>query len=130
MDFEKKKTAAVIPELTSKIAMEIFNSEGDPSQIFKNPDTDFHWEHVLAVYAEGVRLRAAIDAYMSGGVVLTPPEVDVETGELIEAIFWVPSTKTKLKKELTSEILDILDVLDDKMEGQSWDQFKAGYEVE
>jgi hypothetical protein len=136
MEFNEQPTNST-PALTAEIAGQVYDlikQYGDADKAYKlKGDSSIDPEHFTAVDAEGDRLIGEINTLMSGGKVITPavPAVVGEDGEItseaVPAVYYEPTTEANLLAQLSSDLLDVEDVLDDQKGEMTWTQFKNSF---
>lgn len=134
MDFTIKPTNST-PEMTAEIASNAYSKIkefGNIDLAFKaQTDSSIEPEHFVKVDNEADRLIREINSFM-GGKLLSAEEFhyDEESMEKVidkKEVRYIPTTKTDLIKQLSSDFLDVELILNDYISG-TWTEFKESFE--
>jgi len=68
-------------------------------------------------------VKADIASKVAGTLLITPEETDEEGLVTKEAVYFKVTTKTALLKSLSSKEWDVAVILDEVMDGKTWDNF-------
>ena len=133
MLFKRKQIGVVEKQITLDDASAIYEllKEKTPQQI--RLSTKYKGRDIKEVVKEIKRLESEINLKMSGGYVVETV-TDEEGNEAKQ--YYEPSTKSNLKKTLSSDILDVATVINDVIlwsDGEpeiekSWVKFKKSFE--
>jgi hypothetical protein len=127
--------ATTAPEITPEAAAEIFELLKTRSLASAREvhGSKYPLQFFYAVEAEFKRLQQEFTSYMGGK--LLEAEVshfDEETGEKVvdsEAVYYVPTTETDLLAQVSSDLLDIKDVLNVIEPGGIWLDYKNSFKI-
>jgi hypothetical protein len=132
MDFTIKGGNST-PIFTAQIAEQVcilIRTYGNADLAFKNQgDSGIDYTHFNLTNDECNRIVAEITQHMTGSKLITP-EVYGEDGILISpAIYYIPSTQEDLLSQISSDYLQVSQLLEYHMQGKSWEDYKNSFVI-